>query len=83
MATIPAGIEKYICVSWSGWDLLDTGVFMFYDPVIHSEILESLGVSEVSHVVVNVEDCTVQFYLDHDGEDYIERGFILVLEEVQ
>lgn len=67
------GIEKYICSGWSGWDLIDTGVFMFYDPILLDNVKELVGHDEVSYVVVDTSNCILQFYVDEDN--YVELDF--------
>lgn len=72
------GIERFICSEWSGWDLLDTAVFMFYDPVIHEPIYEKLGEKfDISYIVVNCNNCTVDFY--DQNEECLTLDFALVI----
>lgn len=68
MAVIkPKGIEKFVCSQWEGWDEVDTGVLMFYAPAVHQEILDMLGnIGKVTSIVVNTQDCTVDFYNEED-----------------
>lgn len=69
------GIEKFFCSSWSGWDLLDTGVFMFYDPVLIDEVKEKLKLETVAYIVVDTTNCLVQFYVNPEDDMYLDLEF--------
>lgn len=75
------GLEKFFCSEWSGWDLLDTGVFMFYDPVLHDHIKAEIGHDVVSYIVVDTAQCFVQFYVNAEDDVYVERKLTLSIDK--
>lgn len=75
------GLEKFICSEWSGWDELDTGVFMFYDPVLLDHIKADIGHDVVSYIVLDTAKSSVQFYVSSEDEVYIDRNLKLSVDK--
>lgn len=76
------GLEKFLCSEWSGWDELDTGVFMFYDPVLLDNIKAEIGYDTVSYLVLDTAKSSVQFYVQAEDDVYIERNLTLGVDKV-
>lgn len=75
------GLEKFFCSEWSGWDELDTGVFMFYDPVLHDHVKVEINHDEVSYLVLDTAKSSIQFYVSAEDEIYIERNLTLSIDK--
>ncbi len=52
--------------SFSGWDQGDTLVLCFYDAVFTEEASEKYGVSRIKTLNVDLENCKLELYDDHD-----------------
>ncbi len=76
------GIEKFFCDSWEGWDLLDTGVFYFYDPVVKEELKKAVPF-EISGMVVDTGNAFIEFYDDAEKDPKTKKFNItsIVLKE--
>lgn len=72
------GIEGAFCSEWSGWDEVDTGVFQFYDPVLHDRFRAVVGLEAPDYMCIDTSLCVVQF---GQGDEFTEFKLIVSLGE--
>lgn len=65
--TVPEGIEKFFCNSWTGWDELDVGVLGFYDPDVPDHLNPNKRV--IHFMVVDIgKNKVTMYYNDPNNE---------------